>query len=70
MFADGVTIVDTAGEAVGTRTRLSSAATGTPTRRSCPYRLIDGRGPVADGEVALDSVSAEKSGYAVGDPCG
>jgi putative ABC transport system permease protein len=68
VFADGVTILDAQGKAMGTAGPPQFGSNWNDDETLTPYRLIDGRGPAADGEVAIDSVSAEKSGYAVGDP--
>ena len=68
VFADGVTILDAQGRAIGTAGPPQFGSNWNDDESLTPYRLIDGRGPAADGEVALDSVSAEKSGYEVGDP--
>lgn len=67
VFADGVTIVGTDGEPVGTSGAPQFGSNWTDDEELTPYRLIDGSGPVVAGEVAIDSGSAEAGDLAVGD---
>ncbi|HUW15478.1 MAG TPA: FtsX-like permease family protein, partial [Actinomycetes bacterium] len=70
VFVDGVTIIDPAGDALGTQGAPQFGSNWDDDPDLSPYRLVDGRGPTADGEVALDSVSADTAGYQVGDTVG
>jgi putative ABC transport system permease protein len=67
VFVDGVTIVDPDGEPLGTPGAPQFGSSWDDDPDLSPYRLVDGRGPSADGEVAVDSVSADKAGFTVGD---
>ena len=67
ILVDGVTIVDPAGTAIGTPGVPQFGSNWDDDEDLTPFRLIEGRGPTADGEVAIDSVTAEKAGYGVGD---
>ncbi|MHB1165302.1 MAG: ABC transporter permease [Candidatus Nanopelagicales bacterium] len=67
VLADGVSIVDPDGNVLGTPGAPQFGSNWDDDEELTPFRLVEGRGPAAAGEVALDSVSAEKSGYAVGD---
>ena len=67
ILVDGVTIVDPAGEQVGTPGAPQFGSNWEDDEELTPFRLESGRGPTADGEVAIDSVSATKTGYQVGD---
>lgn len=67
VFLDGVTIIDPAGEPVGQAGPPQFGSNWEDDERLTPYRLQEGAGPTGPGEVAIDSVSAEKAGYQVGD---
>ena len=67
VLIDGVAIVDSAGEVLGTPGAPTFGSNWDDDEDLTPFRLEEGRGPSAPGEVALDSVSAEKAGYVVGD---
>jgi len=67
VLVDGVGVVDSDGAVLGTSGAPQFGSNWDDDEDLTPFRLIDGRGPIAPGEVALDSVSAEKGGYAVGD---
>lgn len=67
VFADGVSIIGTDGEVVGTQGAPQFGSNWDDDEELTPYRLVDGRGPASAGEVVIDSVSAETGGYAVGD---
>lgn len=67
VLIDGVAIVDPAGEVLGTTGAPTFGSNWDDDEELTPFRLEEGRGPAAPGEVALDSVSAEKAGYVVGD---
>ncbi len=67
VLVDGVSVVDQAGEVLGTPGAPQFGSNWSDDERLTPFRLVEGRGPSAPNEVALDSVSAEKSGYSVGD---
>jgi putative ABC transport system permease protein len=67
VLVDGVAIVDSNGKVLGTPGAPQFGANWDDDQELTPFRLVEGRGPAAPNEVALDSVSAEKSGYVVGD---
>ncbi len=67
VLADGVSIVGTDGTVLGTTGAPTFGSNWDDDQDLTPFRLTEGRGPAASGEVALDSVSAEKSGYVLGD---
>ena len=67
VLVDGVTIVDAAGSALATPGAPQLGSNWDDDEDLTPFRLVDGRGPAGPGEIAMDSVSAEKAGYAVGD---
>ena len=67
VLADGVAIVDREGQVLGTTGAPTFGSNWEDDQELTPFRLEEGRGPAAPGEVALDSVSAEKAGYVVGD---
>jgi putative ABC transport system permease protein len=67
VLIDGVAIIDSAGAVLGTPGAPTFGSNWDDDEELTPFRLEEGRGPAAPGEVALDSVSAEKAGYAVGD---
>jgi putative ABC transport system permease protein len=68
VLVDGVSIVGADGEVLGTQGAPQYGSNWSDDQDLVPFRLTEGRGPTAPDEVALDSVSAEKSGYALGDP--
>jgi putative ABC transport system permease protein len=67
VLIDGIAIVDRDGAVLGTPGAPTFGSNWDDDQELTPFRLEDGRGPAAPGEVALDSVSAEKAGYVVGD---
>lgn len=67
VLVDGITIVGTDGTTLGTQGAPRFGVNWEPDEALTPFRLTEGRGPTADGEVALDSVSAQKGAYTVGD---
>ncbi len=67
VLLDGVAIVGLDGTVLGTPGAPQFGSNWDDDEDLTPFRLVEGRGPAADGEVAIDSVSAEKAGYAVGD---
>ncbi len=67
ILVDGVTIVDPSGEPVGTPGAPQFGSNWDDDEALTPFRLESGRGPSAAGEVAIDSVTAAKTGYEVGD---
>ena len=67
VLIDGVAIIDSTGAVLGTPGAPTFGSNWDDDEELTPFRLEEGRGPSAPGEVALDSVSAEKAGYAVGD---
>ncbi len=67
VFLDGVAIVDPTGEPIGQSGAPQFGSNWESDERLTPYRLEEGVGPTAAGEVAIDSVSADKAGYQVGD---
>lgn len=66
VVVDGVAITDGSGEVLGTPGAPQLGTNWDDDEELTPYRIVEGRGPAAPLEVALDSVSAEKAGYAVG----
>jgi putative ABC transport system permease protein len=68
VFTAGVTIIGSDGEPVGVMGAPAFGSNWSDDPDLSPYRLTDGRGPAAEGEVAIDSQSAETGGLAVGDP--
>ena len=67
VFADGVTIIGSDGKPLGTQGAPQFGSNWDDDEELSPYRLVDGRGPTGDGEIAIDSVAAESGGLAVGD---
>jgi len=67
ILVDGVSVIDKEGEVLGTPGAPQFGSNWDDDEQLTPFRLTQGRGPTAPDEVALDSVSAEKSGFAVGD---
>jgi putative ABC transport system permease protein len=67
VFADGVTIIGSDGEPLGTQGAPQFGSNWDDDEDLTPFRLVDGRGPTAEGEVVVDSVSADKGGYEIGD---
>jgi putative ABC transport system permease protein len=67
VLVNGVTIVDSEGEALANPGAPQLGSNWDDDERLTPFRLVQGRGPAASAEIAIDSVSAEKTGYAVGD---
>ena len=67
VLVNGVSIVDRKGEVLGTTGAPAFGSNWDDDEDLTPFRLIEGRGPAAPEEVAIDSVSAEKADYAVGD---
>jgi putative ABC transport system permease protein len=67
VLADGITIIGSDGAVLGTQGAPHLGTNWVDDPGLTPFRLTDGVGPTAADEVALDSVSAEKGGYAVGD---
>src|SRR5690606_24081505 len=62
ILVDGVSIIDGKGEVLGTPGAPQFGSNWDDDEQLTPFRLTQGRGPKAPDEVALDSVSAEKSG--------
>ena len=67
VFVDGVTVVDADGQVLGTQGAPQFGSNWDDDQDLTPFRLTEGRGPLTAGEVALDSVAAGASGYALGD---
>lgn len=67
VVVNGVTIVDPNGEALANPGAPTLGSNWGDDEQLTPFRLVDGRGPQAPAEVAIDSVSAQKAGYTVGD---
>jgi putative ABC transport system permease protein len=67
VLVDGVSIIGADGTVLGTTGAPQYGSNWSDDQDLTPFRLTEGRGPTASGEVALDSVSAEKSGYSLGD---
>ena len=67
VFADGVVIVGADDVPVGQPGAPQFGSNWGDDEELTPYRLVEGVGPRAAGEVAIDSVSAEDGNLAVGD---
>ena len=67
VFADGVSIIGSNGDAIGTQGAPHFGSNWDDDEDLTPYRLIDGSGPTSSGQVAIDSVSADKGDLSVGD---
>ncbi len=67
VFADGVAIIGADDEPIGQGGAPQFGSNWSDDIDLTPYRLIDGEGPEASGQVAIDSVSAEAGNLAVGD---
>jgi putative ABC transport system permease protein len=67
VFTGGVVIVGKDGKPVGTPGAPSFGVNWSDDPDLSPLRLVQGRGPETSGEVAIDSQSADKGGFAVGD---
>ncbi len=67
VFADGVAIVGSDDAPLGQQGAPQFGSNWSDDEALTPYRLIDGVGPTSDGQVAIDSVSAEDGGLQVGD---
>jgi putative ABC transport system permease protein len=66
--ANGVTIIGTDGDPVGTAGAPTFGVSWGDDPALSPLSLVDGRGPAAPDEVAIDTQSAEQGGFVVGDP--
>ncbi len=67
VFADGVAIVGADDVPLGQQGAPQFGSNWSDDEELTPYRLVEGVGPAADGEVAIDSVSAEDGNLGVGD---
>lgn len=67
VFADGVSIVGADGTPLGQGGAPQFGSNWSDDEELTPYRLVDGVGPTATDQVAIDSVSAETGDLAVGD---
>lgn len=67
VLVNGVSIVDKDGEVLGTVGAPAFGSNWDDDQQLTPFRLVEGRGPAAPAEIAIDSVSAQKAGYVVGD---
>ena len=67
VFADGVTIIGSDGEPLGTQGAPQFGSNWDDDEQLSPYRLVDGQGPTQAGEIAIDSVAAESGGFSLGD---
>lgn len=67
VFADGITIVDPSGEPVGQSGAPQFGSNWEDDEELTPLRLVEGVGPSSSGEVAIDSVTAEDTGYELSD---
>ncbi len=68
VVADGVTIVLPSGDPLSTPGAPQLGTNWDDDEELTPFRLESGRGPTGPGEIALDSISADKGGFAIGDP--
>ncbi|MFL6070238.1 MAG: ABC transporter permease, partial [Actinomycetes bacterium] len=67
VFADGVAIIGSDGDPIGQSGAPQFGSNWSDDERLTPYRLIDGVGPSAEGDVAVDSKSADDGDLSVGD---
>lgn len=67
VLVNGVGVIGPDGEPLGTRGAPQLGTNWQEDEELTPFRIVEGRGPSGEDEVALDSVSAEKAGLAVGD---
>ncbi|MFZ0323276.1 MAG: FtsX-like permease family protein [Actinomycetes bacterium] len=67
VFVDGVTIVGSDGKPVGTQGAPQFGSNWDDDQSLTPYRLVEGTGPKAAGQIAVDSVAAEHGGFSIGD---
>jgi putative ABC transport system permease protein len=67
VFADGVAIIGADGEPIGQGGVPLFGSNWSDDEQLSPYRLLEGVGPTASGQVAIDSVSAEAGELSVGD---
>jgi len=67
VLVDGVTLVGPDGKSVGSAGPPQYGANWDSDPTLTPFRLVSGHGPQTAGQIAIDSVSASKSGYQVGD---
>lgn len=67
VFVTGVTIIGADGKPVGVVGAPAFGSNWSADPDLSPYRLAEGRGPTAAGEVAIDSQSAESGDLTVGD---
>jgi ABC-type antimicrobial peptide transport system permease subunit len=67
VLVNGLQIIGTNGEAIASSGAPNFGANWSDDQDLTPYRLTEGRGPTAAGEVAIDSQSADSGDLAVGD---
>ena len=67
VLVDGVTVVGPDGKGIGTTGAPHFGANWTANPDLTSFRLVSGAGPTRSGQIAIDSVSADKTGYQVGD---
>jgi putative ABC transport system permease protein len=67
LFVDGVQIIGKNGKVVGTAGPPSAGIDWSDTPGVSAARLAEGRAPKGENEVVIDSATAEKAGFAVGD---
>ncbi len=67
VLVDGITIIGSDGTTLGTQGAPHFGSNWEADEALTPFRLTEGSGPTSDADVALDSVSAQKGGYSVGD---
>jgi len=63
----GVTLIDSEGEPVGTVGPPTLGVSWGDDPDLSPLRLVEGRGPQADDEIAIDTEAFESGGFALGD---
>ena len=68
VFVNGVQVTGADGKVVGNPGTPAFGSSWSDDTELSPYRLVDGRGPVRAGEVAVDSQTAAKAGLHVGGP--
>lgn len=67
VFVGGVVLLDAADDVVGTPGAPSFGSSWSDDEELSPLRLVDGRGPAAPDEVAIDTQALESGGFTLGD---
>lgn len=67
VFTGGVVLLDDEGDVVGTPGAPTFGASWSDDETLTPLRLVEGRGPTSDTEVAIDTQAQESGGFEIGD---